>query len=182
MPVLCLVAALSFSRAAGAQETAPAPPVAEARPRTVYLKLTGGRRIEGRLVGHDDDAHWIETADGVVRVRMADVATMSDTPPAATAASLPTRWDPRPFLTITGSILFGLAYLGAVSGIDDGGEDGFHLAIPILGPFAYAMVIGAGAEQAGLLTFACFLQAGGLAMLTFGIAGGPPAPFTSVPE
>ena len=182
MRVLVLVAAVSVARVASAQETpAPTPPVAEERPHLVYVELTGGRRTQGTLLGRDDEAHWIETADGVVRVRTADVAAMSDTPPAATAI-LPERWDPRPLLTIAGSILFGLAYLGAVSGIDDGGEDGLHLAIPVLGPFAFAMVVGTGAEQAGLLTFASFVQAGGLAMLTFGIVGGPPAPFTRLPE
>jgi hypothetical protein len=98
------------------------------------------------------------------------------------ARSLPRRWDPRPFLTISGSLLFGIVYLGALGGIEDGGEDGPHLAIPVLGPFAFAMAMQAGAEQAGLLTFASFLEAGGLAMLACGLACGPPEPVVRRPQ
>jgi hypothetical protein len=162
----------------------PAPPVPEARPRTVYVRMTGGRRVEGKLLGHDDDTHWIQSTGGVVRIRMSDVASMSDTPLAATAetAPLPRRWDPRRFLLITGTVVFALSYVTAIAGIDDADEDGYHLAIPVVGPFAYAMVTGTTGEQSGLLTFGSFVEAAGLVMAIYGLVGPPPAPFIRTPE
>ncbi len=165
------------------------PPIPEPSPRAVWMRLSGGRRVEGRLLCRDDEYHWVDTEEGTIRVRIDDVESMTfvaptaeeTTPPSETPAHLPKRWDPRTFLTVTGAIVFGLTYLGSVGAIGEGSDD-MHFAIPLVGPFAYSMAQNEDGELAGLHTFATFLQAGGLAMLVCGLVCSEPAPYVRAPE
>jgi hypothetical protein len=176
---LALVAFLhALASAAAAQ-----PVVANERP--VRYVLTGGTAVIGTRIAEDAEYYTVQTAQGPVRIRKADVAYIDfqagggGAAPAPTApaqpAPPPRRANPSNDLgaVLAGIGLAGFAVsyfftiiVGAFVTIVD--EDASYLFIPGAGPMMYYAIADPPKQVLGLLVVDTVLQAGGIAMAIAG--------------
>lgn len=176
----------------------PPPPVAQAPvERPMRFILTGGTVVIGTRTAEDAEFFTVNTANGLVRVRKSDVASMDYNTTAGTAApqvapgpqlppptfnytaTRPSR--PGRGLLIAGTIMFSITYgltvFGAtIASVDN--SDAFLLLLPVAGPVVYAAVADEDTDDGSLALFInlTILQGAGLIMLIIGAAKGSSAP------